>query len=619
MEFIESRRPAILVESARPIFGPTPTDKPIPLRELTSTARNVTVWGEIFSAETKETRDHRMVLYTFDVTDYTDSIMVKLCLPSEYRRQMRAVQPGCSLLMRGDIQYDKYCREDAFWPRSIAIVEQVQVKDTAPQKRVELLLHTNMSDGVSTAAELINQAHKLGHKAVAITDHNVVRAFPEAMNAVKTIWKTDPDFKVIYGMEGRYVDLTSEELDRLMKDRQTYYHYLFQDENCSHMTILVKNQIGLKNLYKLVSLSHLHPDSPLYFFTKGELEQHREGLLIGSACNKGRLFCAVKEGLSFDRLCEIASFYDYLEIQPAESPEYNRAIVEIGEKLKKLVVATGDVYYINPTDCMARNVVREAWAQEPEDKPARYFRTADEMLQEFSYLGEKKSYEVVVENTNRIADMISQVRPIPEGYFPPVIDDAGQQLRKLTWRLAIEKFGKPLPENVKERLTKELDFIAWQDANTLYIVLQKLANNSQRCGYPVGPRGAAGSSLVAHIVGISEINPLEPHYLCPQCKHSEFITDGSVESGFDLSAKNCPNCGTPMTRDGHTIPLETFFGFDGDRVVDIDLHFSRKYRGYAHRSLRSMFGKDRVIDAGYTHSMTERAAQYYCKLVCQKT
>ncbi len=809
--------PQIIQSSIRPLYGRSIRGKMIPISSISGDSGRIVVWGDVFDIEKKVTKSGDKNIFTIDITDYTGSTTAKVFNSIKESAVIDNIKKGDTIVVQGDVEYDKYAGELVVNARSIGTAQKVKVVDNAEKKRVELHMHTNMSqmDAVTSAGDLVNRAYQWGHKAVAITDHGVAQAFPDAMKAADKINKDEEKIKIIYGVEAYFMDDLVESVkgdadtgfdgtficfdiettglsaardkiteigavkvengvitdtfstfanpempipqkitqltgitDDMVKDAPSQseavdaflefagdnvlvahnapfdtsfiakacedmgreYNYTSIDtvaisrailtdiKNCKldtvakflrlgdfnhhratddaemlarifinlcqrltddygitktndintkiaggdfkklptyHQIILVKNKTGLKNLYRLISYSHLN-----YFYKKpripkSELVKYREGLIIGSACCAGQLYMAILEGKPWGELKQIASFYDYLEIQPAgnnsfmirdgrfnsvdELHEIDRTIIKLAKELGKPICATCDVHFMDPTDSEFRKILMAGQGfKDAEQQAPLYFRTTAEMLKEFEWLGKDKAYEYVVENPNKIADMCEYIRPIPKGTFPPNIEGAQEQLIDITWKRAKEKYGDPLPEIVKARLDKELNSITTYGFSVLYMTAQKLVADSEAHGYLVGSRGSVGSSFVATMSGISEVNPLCPHYVCPNCKHSEFITDGSYGSGFDMPPKNCPECGTLMDQDGHEIPFETFLGFKGDKVPDIDLNFSGEYQSKSHRYTEELFGKNNVFKAGTISTVAEKTALGFVKKFAQE-
>ena len=627
----------ISITNAKPLFGTLVKGKPKPIKECLPEDGEVVVWGDVFSLETRESKDGRYSIINFNITDYTSSYPVKVFGEKKKCEDLvENLKDGKTVLVRGAINMDTYMHTYLITARAVTEIEKIEKQDNAPEKRVELHLHTNMSamDGMTSAKELVSRAIAWGHKAIAITDHGVVQAFPEACNTA-----AKAGIKIIYGMEGYLVDddafyddygfgvddeIPAEYIDKVRAEK-TY-----------HIIIIAKNTQGLKNLYKLIT------DSNLKFFKRRpriprhRLMQFREGLIIGSACEAGELYRALVDQKSDEDILRIASFYDYLEIQPngnnafmlrSQDERYerfktvedlenvDRQIIHIADKLGKMVVATCDVHFIDPGNAVFREILMTSMGfSDASQQAPLYFRTTDEMLAEFAYLGEETAKEVVITNPNKIADLCeSGMTPFPRGTFPPSLEGADEDLTRICWERTKKDYGDPVPENVANRLEKELKSIISNGFGVLYMIAQKLVQNSEEHGYYVGSRGSVGSSFVAHAAGISEVNPLPPHYICKKCKHSEFFMDGSVGSGYDLPPKDCPNCGIPMHRDGHDIPFETFLGFKGDKQPDIDLNFSGEYQFYAHRYTEELFGIDHTFKAGTIGTIADKTAYGFVK------
>ena len=402
------------------------------------------------------------------------------------------------------------------------------------------------------------------------------------------------------------------------------------DRRARHIIVFAKNSIGLRNLYRLISYGNLKYFKRVPIMPKSELLQWREGLIIGSACEAGELFQAILNHKSWAELKRIASFYDFLEIQPicnnrfmldkglAEDEEelrgFNRTIVKLGEELGKPVVATGDVHFLDPEDEIFRHILLATKQMPDADRPLPlYLRTTDEMMEEFSYLGPEKAHEVVIENPNRIVDWCETLRPVPHNLFAPKIENSVEDLKALVYGKLHRLYGETPPELVQKRVDTEMHDIISCHYDVIYMSAQKLVQNSLEHGYLVGSRGSVGSSIVAFMSGITEVNSYPPHYRCPQCKFTTFEVPADCACGADLPDAVCPKCGAKLDKDGFNIPFETFLGFGGDKVPDIDLNFSGEYQAKAHAYCVQMFGKTHVFRAGTIGTVAEKTAYGYAK------
>ena len=575
--------------------------------------------------------NHGYFLLTFAVVDDTDGISCKKFFRSRDAAEkfFERVKSKPAAKVTGIAKFDAYAKDiiidvDKITPIAAAAPRM----DNAEMKRVELHVHTTMSalDAIISPETLITTAANWGWSSVAITDHGVVQAFPAAADTVAKLRKQGKNIKVIYGMEG-YLTTTPNQK----------YAY--------HIILLAKNKVGLSNLYRLVSISQLKFFYRTPRIPKEILERFREGLIIGSACAQGELIDAIVNGKSDAEVEEIAKFYDYLEIQPIGNNQYlkkkfstaaitigdtlgnipkietdddlqeiNLRVVEIAEKLGKPIVATCDAHFLNPEDAIYREIMMFGKGfKDADNQPPIFLRTTEEMLKEFSYLDEATAYKAVVENPNKIADSIENLKPIPDSLYSPQMTGADEEITNMARQKAIQLYGDPLPKIVEDRLNQELKPITAHGFSVLYLIAQKLVKKSNDDGYLVGSRGSVGSSFVATMTGITEVNPLPPHYRCPKCQYSEFFTDGKKGCGYDLDNKDCPVCGHRLIKDGHDIPFAVFLGFDGDKVPDIDLNFSGEYQAAAHKYTEILFGRHNVYRAGTITTVAEKTALGFVK------
>jgi DNA polymerase-3 subunit alpha (Gram-positive type) len=585
----------------------------------------VVIEGRVFAVESRLLKSGK-TLVSFCVTDYTDSIQVK-AFDADEGKLARSLSGGDWIVVEGAARYDSFSRELVVTARNIVRGDAPSIVDDAPVKRVELHLHTKMSamDSVVDCSDAVKMAAGWGHPAIAVTDHGVVQSFPEAFRT-----GAKHGIKIIYGVEGYLVDDSGQGPNSEPEDDDQ------SEAGVYHIVILAKNQAGLKNLYKLVSKAHLEHFYKKPRILRHELSELREGLIVGSACEAGELFQAVLAGEPDDRLREIASFYDYLEIQPignnafmvqsgrvssqADLQEINRKIVKLARELGKPVVATGDVHFLRPRDAVYRAILMAGQKYEDADNQAPlYLRTTSEMLEEFEYLGDRDARWVVIEAPNEIAGMVEDaIRPLPEGLHSPKMEGAEERIRDMSFSNARRIYGDPLPEIVEERLERELSAIIGNGFAVNYLIAYRVVAKSLEAGYQVGSRGSVGSSLVATMCQISEVNPLPPHYLCSGCKYSEFVAGGSVGTGFDLPAKNCPRCGLSLQKDGVDIPFETFLGFKGDKVPDIDLNFADVFLSEIHRFTEELFGSDRIYRAGTVATIADKTAYGFVKAYAEE-
>ncbi|RIO56244.1 PolC-type DNA polymerase III [Staphylococcus hominis] len=782
-----------------------------PIETIIEEEFKVAIEGVIFDINIKELKSGRHIV-ELKVTDYTDSLVLKMFTRKnkDDLNHFKALSVGKWVRAQGRIEEDTFVRDLVMMMSDIEEIKKTPKQDKAEEKRVEFHLHSSMSqmDGIPNISAYVNQAAAWGHKAIAVTDHNVVQAFPDAHNAAEK-----NGIKMIYGMEGMLVNdgvpIAYKPTDRNLKDATyvvfdvettglsnqydqiielaavkvkdgeiidkferfsnpheklsetiinlthitddmlvdapeieevltefkewvgdaifvahnasfdmgfidtgyerlgfgpstngvidtlelsrtinteygkhglnflakkygvelTQHHRAIYDTEATayifikmvqqmkelgvtnhkdinkklsnedaykrarptHVTLIVQNQDGLKNLFKIVSASLVKYYYRTPRIPRSLLNEYREGILVGTACDEGELFTAVMQR-DQSEVEKIAKYYDFIEVQPPKLYQdlidrelirdtetlyeiYDR-ILKAGESTGIPVIATGNAHYLFEHDAIARKILIASQPGNPLNRstlPEAHFRTTDEMLDEFHFLGEDKAYDIVVKNTNELADRIEKVIPIKDQLFTPRMEGANEEIRELSYTNAKKLYGDDLPQIVIDRLEKELDSIIGNGFSVIYLISQRLVKKSLDDGYLVGSRGSVGSSFVATMTEITEVNPLPPHYICPHCKTSEFFDDGSVGSGFDLPDKTCETCGGELIKEGQDIPFETFLGFKGDKVPDIDLNFSGEYQPHAHNYTKVLFGEDKVFRAGTIGTVAEKTAFGFVK------
>lgn len=592
--------------------------------EYVGDKHQVTLQGHIFKIEIKPMNTTTDILSIVIVNRKT-SFAAKSFLSKEKSAEITAeLNVDDEVKIKGFVEFDVYDHENKLKIKSLKKIHTpVKIDSHDGDKRVELHCHSQMSDndGISTPEEIVATAVNWGQKAVAITDHGVVQAFPDAAKEAAKWAKKGKEIKVIYGLEGYlYPDEDAKKPDGSIdiKKNRTY-----------HIILLAKNQEGIKNLYKLVSTSHID-----YFYKKPRLPRsvidvHRAGLIIGSACEAGEVYQSVVAGKNDDELKRIASYYDYLEIQPLgnnqfmiqegiakdndELISFNKKVLEIGDLIGVPTVATTDAHYPTPEAAIYRNIIMNAIGYKDTQSDSLYMRTTDEMLKEFEYLGDRAE-EVVITNTNKIANMIGEASPVPKGKFPPKIEGADEKLRTSCYEKAKSIYGDPIPSAIEKRLNNELDSIIGNGYAVMYLAAKLVVDKSMNDGYLVGSRGSVGSSFAATMAGITEVNPLEPHYICPNCKKFAWCDEpDKYDTGFDMPDRKCPVCGAMMNKDGFNIPFATFLGFKGDKEPDIDLNFAGEYQATIHKYVGEIFGEENVFKAGTVARIKAKTAYGYVK------
>lgn len=595
------------------LYGKAFSGEVMPMTQFSELSGECILEGEVFGITSKMIKSGKLIV-TILFSDKKTSVCGK-CFMDNDRWELidENLKEGEVIRAKGVAEFDSYANTPVLMIKSLEKIPKEIRMDEADEKRVELHAHTKMSamDGLSDVKDFVKRAKSWGHKAVAITDHGVVQAFPEAAKAA------GGDIKIIYGVEGYLLD----DSDLINPDGSIDY----KKKGTNHVIIIARTQEGLKNLYKLVSLSHLE-----YFYKrpripKSVLSANREGLIIGSACEAGEVFRAVLNDLPEEQIDDIVSYYDYLEIQPLINNQFlvnngtvedrqglidlNMKIIELGRKHNKPVVATCDAHYVDEEDQIYRRILMAGQGYKDLGEGGLYFRTTEEMFEAFSYLDDETAKEVIITNPNMIADMTDDIRPVPKGKFPPHIENADETLRKECYAKAHEIYGEPLPDLIQKRLDDELRAIIDEGYAVMYVSAQMLVRKSMQDGYLVGSRGSVGSSFAATMAGITEVNPLPPHYICPECKYLEWGDEKEYDCGVDMPEKVCPKCGAKLKQEGFTIPFETFLGIPGkQKEPDIDLNFAGEYQPIAHKYVDEIFGAKNVFKAGTIGTIATKTA-----------
>jgi len=601
------------------ILGKEIKDEIVRMIDLSESSGEVAVEGVVFEKNCRTVRNSKKLVTIF-LSDGSSSVCAKLFTSEKKWKEIDdSIKEEDTVRIKGNIEWDDFSKSIVLLTKNIQKCQKRTREDNAVEKRVELHAHTKMSamDGFNDPKKMVEMAAQWGHKAVAVTDHGVVQAFPEVFSAARAAKNGGEPIKIIYGVEGYIFD----DKDCQMPDGSIDY----RKKKTNHVIILARTQQGLKNLYRLISDSHIK-----YFYKKPRIPKsvlsgRREGLIVGSACVEGEVYQAVLNDLPEEQLSGIVRYYDYLEIQPLVNNQFlvdkgtvssiedikdmNRKIIALGDRYGRPVAATCDTHYTEPEDSLYRQILMAGQGyKDIEGDKGLYFRTTDEMLAEFGYLDEETAYRVVVKTPGDIADSVEDIRPVPKEKFPPSIPDADNILRSKCEKRAAEIYGGPLPEVIRDRLEKELDSIIGNGYAVMYVAAAKLVEKSLDDGYLVGSRGSVGSSLAATMAGITEVNPLPAHYICPKCKKLEWGDEKIYDCGIDMPEKNCPECGTKMDQDGYTIPFETFLGFEGDKEPDIDLNFAGEYQSRAHKYVEEIFGSENVYRAGTIGTIAGKTA-----------